>query len=153
MKRVAIIGGGISGLFIANLFKRNPNYQTTIFEKNSSIRLEEGYGIQLSVNSIKLLNKIEFNKFQNNEKFTPNKVNFISNKSLKKICELDIASFNTEDCKYTTLKRSTLINFLTKDLKDIITTNYNISKIDEQKKLIQLSCENNDTIEFDYLII
>ena len=118
MKRVAIIGGGISGLFIANLFKRNPNYQTTIFEKNSSIRLEEGYGIQLSVNSIKLLNKIEFNKFQNNEKFTPNKVNFISNKSLKKICELDIASFNTEDCKYTTLKRSTLINFLTKDLKD-----------------------------------
>ncbi len=153
MKRVAIIGGGISGLFIANLFKRNPNYQTTIFEKNSSIRLEEGYGIQLSVNSIKLLNKIEFNKFQNNEKFTPNKVNFISNKSLKKICELDIASFNTEDCKYTTLKRSTLINFLTKDLKDLIKTNYNISKIDQQKNLIQLSFENNETIEFDYLII
>ena len=111
MERVAIIGAGISGLFIANLFKRNPNYKITIFEKNSSINLDEGYGIQLSVNSIKLLNKIEFNKFQNEEKFTPDKVKFYSNKSLNKICELDIASFNSKDCKYTTLKRSTLINF------------------------------------------
>ena len=29
MKKVAIIGAGISGLFIANLFNRNPNYQAT----------------------------------------------------------------------------------------------------------------------------
>ena len=42
MKKVAIIGAGISGLFIANLFKRNPNYQITIYEKNTSIALEEG---------------------------------------------------------------------------------------------------------------
>ena len=153
MKRVAIIGAGISGLFIANLFKRNPNYKITIFEKNSSINLDEGYGIQLSVNSIKLLNKIEFNKFQNDKKFTPNKVNFFSNKSLNKICELNIASFNTEDCKYTTLKRSTLINFLKKDLEDLIKTNYNISKIDQQNNLIQLSFENNETSEFEHLII
>ena len=153
MKRVAIIGAGISGLFIANLFKRNPNYQITIYEKNSSISPEEGYGIQLSVNSIKLLNKIEFNKFQNNEKFTPDKVNFYSNKKFNKICELDIARFNTEDCKYTTLKRSTLINFLKKDLEDLIKTDYNISKIDHQTNSIQLSFENNETSEFDYLII
>ena len=58
MKKVAIIGAGISGLFIANLFKKNPNYQITIYEKNILIALEEGYGVQLSVNSIKLLNKI-----------------------------------------------------------------------------------------------
>ena len=153
MKRVAIIGAGISGLFIANLFKRKPNYKITIFEKNSSINLEEGYGIQLSVNSIKLLNKIGFNKFQNDKKFNPNKVNFYSNKSSNKICELDIANFNTEDCKYTTLKRSTLINFLKKELKDSIKTNYNISKIDQQSNLIQLSFENDKTGEFDYLII
>ena len=53
MKKVAIIGAGISGLFIANLFKRNKKYQVNIFEKNSFINLKEGYGIQLSVNSIK----------------------------------------------------------------------------------------------------
>ena len=43
MKKIAIIGAGISGLFIANLFKRNPNYQIIIYEKNNSISLEEGY--------------------------------------------------------------------------------------------------------------
>ena len=68
MKKVAIIGAGISGLFIANLFKKNLNYQITVFEKNNSINLEEGYGIQLSVNSVKLLNQIGFDKFQNDKK-------------------------------------------------------------------------------------
>ena len=58
MKKIAIIGAGISGLFIANLLKRNPNYQIIIYEKETSIPLEEGYGVQLSVNSIKLLNEI-----------------------------------------------------------------------------------------------
>ena len=42
MKKIGIIGAGISGLFIANLFKDNPNYQVTIFEKKHSIELEEG---------------------------------------------------------------------------------------------------------------
>ena len=69
MKKVAIIGAGISGLFIANLFKRNSNYQVTIYDKNKTINLESSYGIQLSINSVKLLNKIEFNKFQNDKKF------------------------------------------------------------------------------------
>ena len=153
MKKVAIIGAGISGLFIANLFKKNPNYQTTLYEKNTTIALEEGYGVQLSVNSIKLLNKIGFQKLPNNEKFTPNKINFYSNKSSNKICELDIANFNSEDCKYTTLKRSTLINFLKKDLKDVIKTNFNISKVNHQEKQIKLSFENNEIKECDYLII
>jgi len=33
MKKIAIIGGGISGLYIANLFKQNPDYKITVFEK------------------------------------------------------------------------------------------------------------------------
>ena len=64
MKKIAIIGAGISGLFIANLFKKNSNYQITVYEKNSSINSEAGYGIQLSVNSVKLLNQIGFNNFK-----------------------------------------------------------------------------------------
>jgi salicylate hydroxylase len=153
MKKIAIIGAGISGLFIANLFKKNPNYQITIYEKSTSIALEEGYGVQLSVNCIKFLNKIGFEKLPNNEKFTPNKINFYSYKSSNKICELDIANFNSEDCKYTTLKRSTLINFLKKDLEDVIKTNFNISKINHQDKQIKLFFENNEIKECDYLII
>ena len=153
MKKIAIIGAGISGLFITNLFKKNPNYQITIYEKNTSINLDEGYGVQLSVNSIKLLNEIGFEKLHNNEKFTPEKINFYSDKSLDKICELDITEFNSEDCKYTTLKRSSLINFLKTDLEGLIRTGYNISKIDQKDEKIKLSFENAEVKECDYLII
>ena len=153
MKKLAIIGAGISGLFIANLFKNNTDYQITIYEKNTSISLEEGYGVQLSVNSIKLLNEIGFEKLQNNEKFTPEKINFFSIKNSTKICELNISEFNLDNCNYTTLKRSTLVNFLKKDLEDLIKTNYNISKIDQIDKQIRLSFENDEIDECDYLII
>jgi len=153
MKKIAIIGAGISGLFIANLFKRNPNYQFTIYEKKTSIDSEQGYGVQLSVNSIKILNEIGFQKIENNEKFTPEKIDFYSNENLKKICELDITNFNSEDCKYTTLKRSSLINFLKRDLEGLLKTGYNISKIDQQDKKIKLSFENGELVECDYLII
>ncbi len=153
MKKIAIIGAGISGLFIANLFKKNPNFEVTIFEKNTSVTLEEGYGIQLSVNCIKLLNEIGFENIQNNEKFTPEKINFYSNKDSNKICELDITNFNTEDCKYTTLKRSSLINFLKTDLEDLIKTGYNISKIEQQEKQIKLYFENDEVKDCNYLII
>ena len=153
MKKLAIIGAGISGLFIANLFKRNPNYQITIYEKKTSVSLEQGYGVQLSVNSIKILNEIGFQKLKKNEKFTPEKIDFYDNKNLKKICELDITDFNSEDCKYTTLKRSSLINFLKRDLEGFIKTGFNITKIDQQNKQIKLSFENGELIECDCLII
>ena len=74
MKKIAIIGGGISGLYIASLLKQNPNYEIMVYEKNNSINLEKGYGIQLSVNSIKLLNKIGFQNIELKEKFFPNRV-------------------------------------------------------------------------------
>ena len=153
MKKVAIIGAGISGLFIANLFKRNKKYQVTIFERNSLINLKEGYGIQLSVNSIKLLNKIQFDKLENSEKFTPDKINFYSVKNSNKISELNISGFNTENCKYTTLKRSSLINFLKKDLDKEIKFDHTISKIEQQDQIVKISFENNEIYEFDYLII
>ena len=153
MKKVAIIGAGISGLFIANLFKKNSNYQIQIYEKNNSINLEQGYGIQLSVNSVKLLNHIEFNKFQNDKKFNPDKINFYSIKNLNKICDLNISDFNSEDCKYTTLKRSDLINFLKKNLENLIKTNHSISKINQEDKKIKITFQNNEIFECDYLII
>ena len=153
MKRIAIIGAGISGLFIANLFKRNLNYHITVYEKNTSVALEEGFGIQLSVNSIKLLNDIGFDSLQNNEKFNPKKIDFYSNNNLNKICELNVSDFNSKDCKYTTLKRSSLINFLKRDLGDLIKTGYNISKIEQLDKKIKLYFENNKIKECDYLII
>ena len=35
MKKIGIIGAGISGLFIANLFKENPNYQLQYLKKST----------------------------------------------------------------------------------------------------------------------
>ena len=153
MKKVAVIGAGISGLFIANLFKRNKKYKVTIFERNSLINLKEGYGIQLSVNSIKLLNKIQFDKLENNEKFNPDKINFYSVKNSNKICELNISNFNNEKCKYTTLKRSSLINFLKQDLEKEIKFEHTILKIEQQDQIVKITFENNEIHEFDYLII
>ena len=153
MKKIAIIGAGISGLFIANLFKKNSDYQVVIYEKNNSINLEEGYGIQLSVNSVKLLNEIGFNKFENARKFNPKKIIFFSSKNFKKICDLNISDFNSENCQYTTLKRSDLINFLKKDIENLIKFNHNVSSINKENQKIQLTFEKNEIFECDYLIV
>ncbi len=154
MKKIAIIGAGISGLFLANLFKKNHNYDVIIYEKNSSIELDEGYGIQLSTNSIKFLNEIGFNTFNDDEKFNPEKIDFYEIKDEKKICNLNIAEFNSEGCKYTTFKRSKLIEFLKDKLDDnIIKYNHNITKIESDNNEISLTFNTNERIIFDRLVI
>ena len=57
-KKIAIIGAGIAGLTLANFIKKNSDHEFMLYEKQDSLSLDDGYGIQLSVNSIKLLNKI-----------------------------------------------------------------------------------------------
>jgi salicylate hydroxylase len=154
MKKIIIIGGGISGLYIANLLRQNPNYEIIIYEKNNSVNLEKGYGIQLSVNSIKLLNKIGFQNISLENKFCPNKVDFFSLKNKSKICDLDISIFNDAENKYTTLQRSTLINFLKDKLpSNLINYNKKVSKINQDSERIQISFQDESLIECDYLII
>ena len=154
MKKIAIVGAGISGLYVANLFKENPNYQVTIYEKNNSIHLDEGYGIQLSNNSIQLLNKIGFNTLNEEEKFNPEKIDFYEIKQEKKICDLNISEFNSENCKYTTLKRSKLVEFLRERLSDnIIKYDHNITKIESNNKEINLTFNDDDNVICDQLII
>ena len=154
MKNIAIIGAGISGLYIANLLSQNSNYQVTIYEKNGSVNLEKGYGIQLSVNSIKLLNQINFQKIRIEDKFHPNKLDFYSLKNNKKICDLDISMFNSTDTKYTTLQRSTLINFLKDGLhENIIHYNKKVIKINEEAENKEVSFEDGSSVKCDYLII
>jgi|TARA_X000001036_G_scaffold424307_1_gene449197 salicylate hydroxylase len=154
MKKIAIIGAGISGLYIANLLRQNSNYEIMVFEKNNSINSEKGYGIQLSVNSIKLLNIIGFQSINSEEKFHPNKLDFYSLKNKKKICDVDISVFNTNEAKYTTLQRFTLINFLKERLPDnLINYNKKVIKINYETENILLNFENNSSIKCDYLII
>jgi|TARA_X000000950_G_scaffold148549_1_gene183270 salicylate hydroxylase len=154
MKKIAIIGAGISGLFVANLFKENSDYSLSIYEKNSSIDMEEGYGIQLSTNSIKILNKIGFNALDQNEIFNPEKIDFYESIKEKKICDLNISEFNSENCKYTTLKRSKLVEFLKNRLDDnIIKYSHDIEKIEKNSNQITLTFNQNNKINCDHLII
>ena len=115
MKKIAIIGGGISGLYFANLLEKNKKYDYKILEKRSwqqTFLKGTGYGIQLSPNSIKLLNKIGFKKIPSKETYFPKKVNFYNAKNCKKICEIDLRKFNNGDNRYTTLHRDKLLSFL-----------------------------------------
>jgi len=154
MKKVAIIGGGISGLYIASLLKQNPNYEIIVYEKNNSVNLEKGYGIQLSANSIKLLNKIGFQNVSLEEKFHPNKVDFYSLRNKNKICDLDISIFNDAEDKYTTLQRFTLIKFLRDKLpSNIINYNKKITKVNYNLENTEITFEDNSLIKCDYLII
>ncbi|MDA9653562.1 FAD-dependent monooxygenase [Candidatus Pelagibacter sp.] len=154
MKKIAIVGAGISGLFVANLFKENLDYQVTIYEKNTSINLDEGYGIQLSTNSIRLLNKIGFNTFKSKDRFNPEKIDFYEINHEKKICDLNISEFNSENCKYTTLKRSKLVEFLKDKLEDnIIKYDHNIEKIEKNNNQIILTFNESIKVICDHLII
>ena len=152
MKSIAIIGSGISGLFLANLLEKNTSFSYKIFEKKPSLDLSDGYGIQLSVNSINLLNKVGFQKMNASEVFFPKKVNFFDAKVLEKICDIDLSQFNFENNRYTTLKRSKLIEFLLSNIpKDKIIFNSDLINIEEYEKL-KLSFSDNTKEEFDYIV-
>ena len=152
MKSIAIIGSGISGLFLANLLEKNTSFSYKIFEKKPSLDLSDGYGIQLSVNSINLLNKIGFQTMNASEVFFPKKVNFFDAKVLEKICDIDLSQFNFENNRYTTLKRSKLIEFLLSNIpKDKMIFNSDLINIEEYEKL-KLSFSDNSKEEFDYIV-
>ncbi len=148
-KKLAIIGAGIAGLTLANLIKKNSDHEFMVYEKLESLSLEEGYGIQLSVNSTKILSSIGFDKINSEKIFQPKRVDFYSIQN-KKICDLDLAQFNTNLNKYITLQRSTLIEFL----KDDVYTQHlrfgkKIKEVSELKGkvLIKFDDNTNDLVD------
>ena len=153
-KKIAIIGAGISGLIFANLLKLNSNYDFTIYEKNSSLNLSEGYGLQLATNSISVLNELGFKNFDRDNKFNPKQIDFYSLKKNEKICDLNIEQFNFNNTCYTTLKRSSLIEFLKeKLLTNSIQFNKKIEKINYSDSKVKIKFNGHSTDTFDYLII
>ena len=151
-KKIAIIGAGIAGLTLANLIKRNSDHEFMLYEKQESLSLDEGYGIQLSTNSIKILNQIEFNKINDKKIFHPKAIDFYDIQN-KKICDLDLKQFNKDLNKYTTLQRSTLIEFL----KDEVYTQHirfgkKIKEVSEIKGKVLIKFEDNTNDLVDIVV-
>ena len=148
-KKLAIIGAGIAGLTLANFIKKNSDHEFMLYEKQESLSLDEGYGIQLSANSIGILNKIGFDKINDKKLFNPVGLD-IYNIQNKKICDLNLSQFNKGQNRYTTLQRSTLIEFL----KDDIYTQHcrfgkKIKEVSELKGkvLIKFDDNTNDLVD------
>ena len=153
MKKISIIGAGISGLYLANLLQKKGNYNYKIFEKKSDIKIKQGYGIQLSPNGVRLLNKIGFNEIISNETYLPRNINFYDAKSCNLISKIDITQFNDNESKYTLLKRSVLVDFLKKNIpKENLIFNSDIKNIDF-KDTIKIEFENGNSEEAEYLAI
>ena len=151
-KKIAIIGSGIAGLTAANLFKTNFDFEVMVYEREKISSLEEGYGIQLAPNSISILNKIGFSNISNDDFFNPSKLNFYSTNN--KICDLNLARFNTDSVKYTTLKRSTLIEFLKKGLfASNIRFGKEVRKVSKIKEKLLINFDDNTNDLVDFIIV
>ena len=149
-KKIAIIGSGIAGLTLANFLYKEKELDFMVYEKNESLPLDEGYGIQLSTNSIKILNQINLNKINSEKIYHPKGVD-IYNIQNEKICDLDLVKFNLNDNKYTTLQRSTLIEFLKDDIyTQHIRFGKRIKEVSELKGkvLIKFDDNTNDLVDF-----
>jgi len=149
-KKIAIIGAGIAGLTLANLIKKYTDHEFMVYEREESLSLEEGYGIQLATNSIKILNQISFNKINNEKIFHPKTIDFY-NAQNEKICDLNLSKFNSAEAKYTTLQRSTLIEFLKEDIyTQHLRFGKKMKEVSElkDKVLIKFDDNTNDLVDF-----
>ena len=152
-KKIAIIGSGIAGLTLANFLKTNSNFEFVVYEKEDVLNLDEGFGIQLSVNSVSILNKIGFNQLNENEKYHPSKLDFYS-MNYHTICHLDLATFNSTNDKYTTLKRSILIKFLKeKLLSNSIIFRKEINDVEQINGKININFIDGSNDKVDYLVV
>ncbi len=153
MKKIIIVGAGISGLCLANLLEKNSNYEYRIIEKRSNIDLLDGYGIQLSVNGVKLLNKIGFKEMAVQDIFYPKNINFYEARNCELISNINISKFNDHRNYYTTLKRSKLMEFLLKNIpSEKILFNSNVESI-EHNHAININLNNKKQEQADYLVV
>jgi len=139
-------------LTLANFIKKFSDHEFMVYEREESLSLEEGYGIQLATNGVKILNQINFNKIDNEKIFHPKTIDFYNIQN-EKICDLNLSKFNSAEAKYTTFQRSTLIEFLKEDIyTQHLRFGKKIKEVSELKDKVLLKFDDNTNDLVDFVI-
>jgi len=132
--------------------QNSSDFEFVIYEKGETLNLEEGFGLQLAVNSVSVLNQIGFSNLNKSEIYNPIKLDFYSDED--KVCDLDLTQFNNETDKYTTLKRSSLIKFLKDKLfSNLIRFNKTIESVEQDQDVLKIKFKDGASEVVDYLVV
>ena len=105
--KIAIVGAGVSGIVLGSLLKKNINCELTIFEKRSKI-FDNTNGIQLSPNSIKILELLNFKEVLKKKDFLIIDKLIVRDLYSEKLLSEIILNFKKLD-DYITIDRSILL--------------------------------------------
>ena len=118
-KKIIIVGGGIAGLTLANFLKKNNFNNFRIYESFEK-KLTKPTGIQLTPNSVRILDFLDSRFFLNNNF---HKINYLSINSLnsryfnsKSEVRINLQNIVSDKMPYLTCDRNVLIKFLEKNL-------------------------------------
>ncbi|MBA5724119.1 FAD-dependent oxidoreductase [Candidatus Liberibacter sp.] len=114
---VAIVGGGIAGLTLA-LFLSRRGIKADVFDKNNQFS-EKGFGLQISPNASRLLDKIGVLDQLENVWFEPKEFRFLSGSTLKQLSNIPCRDYarNHWGSPYGVVRRETLQKILISLLK------------------------------------
>ena len=147
MKKIGIVGAGISGLVLACFLKKNKNYDISVYEKDD-IYLPNSNGIQISPNALRILKKINFDLFDQKKLCKITGLSFYDYNLNAKIARMSFDYLKNDP--YITLNRNELINFLINQfsLKDNIIIKEVININDKS-----IFFKNDSEEKFDTLIV
>ena len=131
---VAVIGAGIAGLTLGNILKVN-NIPCVVFEKSNNIK-EQGAGISISSNGLRVLDYLNVMETFNNVSRQPNKAIFFSNNNIINNISTDVTTASRRN-----LYKVLLDNYLS--LKGEIYFNHELQNINQDRNKIYFSNNNS----------
>ena len=131
---VAVIGAGIAGLTLGNILKVN-NIPCVVFEKSNNIK-EQGAGISISSNGLRVLDYLKVMEAFNNVSRQPKKAIFFSNNNIINNISTDVTTASRRN-----LYKVLLDNYLS--LKGEIYFNHELQNINQDRNKIYFSNNNS----------
>jgi len=146
IKTIAVVGCGISGAVLSAFLKKNSNINVDIYEKDlfDSKKIN---GIQISPNGTRILKKINFDNF-NNQNLC--KINEILIRDFNNPSYLARMSVSGYDSNYITLNRANLVSFIINEFElDKQVINKEVISIENNK----LNFKETSSKEYDLIVL